>query len=231
MGRQPQPVGSPVDRVPDDRRRWPGAERRAARGRRRGWSISLLLLRAGLRFGSAGRPLATAPDRVPSDLGGRVDQWAERPRTGNLEFALLDEANLLTGLFRTERSPTTQLTNSANATQTTLLVQSSAGISADSVIWVGDEAFRVTATGVGTIDVERGYLGTRAGTHAENDGVFQSTPILESRRVSLYLAPLDADSASDAREVGSYVIDGFDISEDANVWKFRHTRRRWPSRS
>jgi len=168
------------------------------------------------------QPLLT---EFPAVLAERADPVGGSTELGNLDFSLLDEADLLTGLFRTERAPTTILTVGTDDSATLLFVASSSGIAADTVVWLGDEACRVSATGVGTLTVERGYLGTRPGPHEINDGVFQSTTIIESRRVVLYLAPLDADSFADAREVGTYVIDGFSISDDANVWEFTaHTQ-------
>lgn len=158
---------------------------------------------------------------MPSSLSERADPLGGSQELGALSFSLLDADNYLTGLLRTERGPLTSLTVAVTSSTTAWTVGTTTGISQYDAIWIGDEAVRVASVDSGTtLTVVRGYLGTTARSHDAGDRVFQSTPILESREVTYSLIPQSATSWSDAREIGTFVIDGISWNASTNIWTF-----------
>lgn len=174
---------------------------------------------------------------LPSFLAERADPMGGAQELGGLGFTLVDVDNYLTELLRTERAPTSALTAALSGTNTGITLGSTAGIAANQAIFVGAEAMRVASVDSGTgLTVERGYLGTTAAPHGVGDRVFLSTPVLETRRVTAQLVPIDADDATQAYELGVFAIDNVTWDEDANTWTFdcssqlRHLNRAIPYR-
>lgn len=164
------------------------------------------------------QPLLT---ELPSVVSERADPLGGRIEQGALTFSLVDEGDILTSLLRTDRAPVTSLTVAPDADDTTLTMASTSGLATGSLVFVGGECMRVVTVDSGTVaTVSRGHLATRAAPHDSGDRVFLSTPILETRRVVLQLVPIDADSASDTLDLGSYVIDEVSWDSDVNVWTF-----------
>lgn len=158
---------------------------------------------------------------LPSLLSERADPLGGSQELGGLGFTLVDVGDYLTALLRTERAPTTALTSATTTSTTGLVVGSTAGLAADTAIYVGAEAMRVASVDSGTaLTVVRGYLGTVAAPHGVGDRVFLSTPVLETRRVTAQLVPIDADNATEAYELGVFAIDEVTWDEDANTWTF-----------
>lgn len=159
---------------------------------------------------------------LPEILSERVDLSGGIPEASSCSVSLLDYDDTLTGLWRTERTARTVLSEDVDTSETNILVADADSLATE-VVFVGSEAMIVTADNSSpeSIDVTRGALGTDALTHADGDLVYRSTPYLEGRRVEVWLCPLDSLSSADERLVGSYVLDSVALDDTANVWSLR----------
>ena len=158
-------------------------------------------------------------ERAPRGVGGGF------PDLGELTFSILDFEDHLTSTLATEGSPQSALTAAltSSSSDSTVNVGSVSGVSQYDVIWIGSEALHVLAIGASSYTVTRGFLGTDPTAHSVTARVWTKTPYVKNRRVSLYLAPLDAQ-AKDETLIGSYVIDtgpDWRVGEDGSAgWFF-----------
>lgn len=155
---------------------------------------------------------------LPDPMGERPDPLGGATEYGSFSLELVDADNTLTQLLRTERGALTRLTADVTSSATTLTVGSTSGITAPALVYVGSEAMLVSAVPSGTtLTVSRGYLDTTALPHRNRDSVFDYIHYLRGRRVDLHIG-VSGGSASDEREVGTYVLDDLSFSEAMNCW-------------
>ncbi|OUU80667.1 MAG: hypothetical protein CBC38_00840 [Gammaproteobacteria bacterium TMED78] len=202
------------------------------------WSIVITIEGVGDSLGlwrfCAFRPEYAATDpnyfpilmSFPNLAGERVDPLGGGVECGELSFEMLDYDDTLTGLIRSDDSPATVIDQVPEMleTDTTFVVTSSAGFDVDSVLWIGNEAVKVSNIASNIITVDRGYLGTDPQKHNRpgfRSRVFTYPQYLRSRRVRLYLVPSNASSSADEVLAWTGHLDGFAISQDTNVFEFR----------
>lgn len=156
---------------------------------------------------------------LPEVLSERVDLSGGIPEAGSCTLQLVDVADTLTSLLRTESAEYTSVTEAVDATETEIEVGRNTGLNG-LVIWLGSEAMKVTATASSPtrVTVTRGYLGTEATTHDSGDPVYLWPNFLEGRRFSVYLAPLHASSSTEERLVGTYVLERVAWDDALNAW-------------
>lgn len=148
--------------------------------------------------------LTTWPDGVSERLqddGGVAD-------AGDISFTILDYDDAMTGALRVDRTALTVLDEDLTAAETGVDVADASGITAGMVVYIGSEAMRVTGVAGATLTVTRGWLGTDAVAHTTGHPVLEASPYLARRRVRLYWVPLDGDSSTDERLIGTYALDG-----------------------
>jgi hypothetical protein len=155
---------------------------------------------------------------IPAPLRERVTDLGGATELGSLTIELLDGDDLLTQEIRTERPPLTRLSQTIDTNDTSVGVDSTTGLSADDNVWNGAEAMRITVVGGSSITVQRGALNTDPTVHDEDSEVYQSINFLRGRRAYLHIAPIDGDSSADEEELGAWVIDSLEWSEDLNRW-------------
>ena len=160
----------------------------------------------------------------PAIASERVDPLGGGVECGELSFDLLDVDDYLTGLLRTDAEPTTYVDPASgllSKTATTVTVLDVSGLSTDSVIWIGNEALRVTGIAGLDLTVTRGALDTDPQVHnlpRKTSRVWSYPPYLRSRRVRLYLGPADNDDATEETLFWTGHLDGFSLSQDTNVF-------------
>lgn len=153
---------------------------------------------------------------APSLDGGFAD-------AGSLTFELVDVGDYLTDTLRTESSPATTLTADCTASATSVSVPTAytaAAPAAPYLLWVGSECLKVTAVGSGSLTVTRGFGGTAALPHTSGDKLYRYIPFLTNRAAVVKIAPKDAASETEARELGQYALDGLDFDEGLNKYIF-----------
>lgn len=153
----------------------------------------------------------------PELLSERVKPIGGVPEPGSCQVELLDfrgqdGVDILTAALRIERAAATKLTAAITASSSSIAFADETLIPATGVVWIGNEALRVTGGGPGlSRNVTRGWLGTDPQAHALDSRIYVSCPYLLSRRVSVYLAPIDGDSSATELLVGQYRIDTPDL--------------------
>lgn len=158
----------------------------------------------------------------PEIASEKVDILGGVPDAGELEIQLLDFDDTLTSEWRIEADPRTALNGAITAAATSVTVDSAAGITAGaSVIYVGNEAMRVTGVAGAVLTVERAWLDTEAMRHADDAPVALFLPYMGSRRARLYVVPIDAADASQETLFGDYFLDTFELTEDLNGFILR----------
>lgn len=167
----------------------------------------------------------------PDILSERINILGGLPEGGEIEIQILDFDNTLTDEWRIDADPLTHLSAALTASGTSVTLANNTGVTAGTtVLRVGNEALRVTAS-TGPFTVTRGWLDTDAFAHLNESPVWSRLSYLMRRRLRLYIAPIDGDSASDEREFGNYVIDGVSMTEDLNGFVLRaKSRQRWLAR-
>lgn len=162
----------------------------------------------------------------PAITGEEVDALGGYPINGELEIRLLDYGDALTSEWRTEADPTTYLTAALTSSGTTANVASESGLS--SILYVGNEACTISATGSGTATITRAVLDTDATSHEIGTPVYVRLPYLRGRRMRLYLVNKDAASSSEETLIATYAIDQVALTDDLNGWVLRgKTALRW----
>lgn len=156
---------------------------------------------------------------LPSILSEVANALGGFPELGSLNFSALDVGDYLTSLLRVQRPPTTVLNGAIVATDVSLVVDSAASITNQTVIFIGSEALRVTNVVGTTLTVSRGYLGTDAQDHDDDKAVFLSCPFIRNRSVDVYVVPLDG-VRGDEQLVGQFSIDSVRWDPMMNIWTF-----------
>lgn len=157
------------------------------------------------------------PERTKSMLGGM-------PEAGSATVELVDYRDLITAARRTDRRPVATLGTSPDASTTTILLTDGASLpTGNQVVWIGGEALRIASRSGNTLTVEtggRGWLDTIARAHSTGDLVYASTPFLRTRRMTIYLAPEDADNDAVATSyaIGTYRIDRSKLGRKLGAW-------------
>lgn len=168
----------------------------------------------------------------PRVAAERVDPLGGVPESGELEVVLLDWENTLTSEWQIERDPDTYLDAAITSGATSFSVLDASAITVDSVIHIGSEAITVVAKASNTLtSVTRARHGTDATPHGAGDPVYRYIPQLHSRRLKLSVVNKDAASSSQERELGSFYIDDFDLTDDLCGWVLRgRSQLKWLSR-
>jgi len=157
--------------------------------------------------------------RMPEILSERVDLGGGVPEAGSCSVQILDKGDALTALLRTEAEAYTSTSEEVDSSETEIEVGRNTDLNG-LVIWIGSEAMKVTgiASSPTRVTVTRGWLGTDAITHDIRDPIYIYPNFLEGRRFSVYLVPLDGDSAADERLVGTYLLENVRWDEPLNAW-------------
>lgn len=160
---------------------------------------------------------------LPDPTAERAPFLGGMPEAGTVQVKIVDTDDHVTAALRTERGPSTFLDGAITSTGTTIVVADGSALpSADFVIWLGSEAIRIDTRSGDTLTVDtRGYLDTSASAHDDRASVYESTPFLRTRRMSVYLAATDASSDAVATEylLGTYRIDRIALDpRQLGVW-------------
>ncbi len=154
----------------------------------------------------------------PDALAQRMKELGGVAELGAVSFAVVDIDDIVTQAVATESPPVAVLSAAMTDSSTTMTVQGSTAIAADTPLYVGEEAMYLDSAPAASMTVRRGAMGTVAEAHAVGDPVYQVTPFLLGRRVEFYIAPASA-SGYDGRElVSTYTIESIQWSQDLNVW-------------
>ncbi|MEO1170782.1 MAG: hypothetical protein AAFX94_01860 [Myxococcota bacterium] len=155
-------------------------------------------------------------ERVPFFEGGAVASGA------GIDLAIVDGRGELTDLLQPDSGPSAQLTTAITDADTTLgLTELPAGVSDGELLWLGSEVVRVESQTAGppaSVTVTRAQLGTVGTAHRAGVELFARPRLLESREIKVYLAPLNATSDSEARLVGSYVLEDVALDDSHATW-------------
>jgi hypothetical protein len=157
------------------------------------------------------------PERTKSMLGGM-------PEAGAMTIELVDYADLITAARRTDAPPSATMAADVDAGATVIDVEDGSDLPTDEfVVWIGAEAIAIESRTGNALTVAtdgRGFLGTDARSHSTGDSVYQTCPFLRTRRMTLWLAPQDADNDTVATEyvVGTYRIDRCKLGRQLGAW-------------
>ena len=157
----------------------------------------------------------------PSPVSERAPRNGGAPEVGSVTIDIVDHALTLSSILRPDRGATTAVGTAFNASATTLVMLVGSSLPASNgLIFVGGEAITYTTRTTDTLTgVVRGALGTTAISHAANELVYLSNPFLKSRRLSLYMGPIDGSSSSAELLIGDFRIDTCDLSsENYSTW-------------
>lgn len=166
---------------------------------------------------AAWRPWLT---EMPDLLGERVDPRGGLPEAGEVSASILDYGDGLSAHVASDADPIAFLDGGVSASQTT--VTFTRALATGSLAYVGAECMIITGTAGGLArTVTRAALGTEAQQHRTGDAVRAALPSLRTRRLTVYVYPLDGADASTMREIGSGFIDTAPLDEGLNVWTLR----------
>jgi hypothetical protein len=166
---------------------------------------------------AAWRPWLT---EMPDLLAERVDPKGGLPEAGEVSASILDYGDGLSAQMQTDADPMAFLVGGISASATTVTFTRT--LSVGSLAYVGAEAMIITGTAGGLArTVTRGALGTEAYQHRDGDAVRAALPSLRTRRLTVYVYPLDGTDASTMREIGSGFVDTAQLDSDMNVWVLR----------
>lgn len=159
----------------------------------------------------------------------KVDPAGGLPESSELEVMILDVGDALTSAWRTESRPITYATSALDGSGTSVDVEDPSVIAAAYPMWIGNEALGVDGSPSGsTVTVVRGQLDTDPTPHEIGAPVFGFIPYIEGRRVRMFIAPKDASSSSEEREIGAFRIDQVELTDDLCGWVLRGTSQlRW----
>ena len=138
-----------------------------------------------------GRTQITAVSSV-REGEGRLDLETRREIPATVEFGLLDNAGVLASLLSVNRRRSTWITADATAVATGLALESTSGMTAGDIIYIGSESITIgaVASAVSLTGCTRGTLGTTAallkGSATDGDAVYRYVPAWEGRRAWLY---------------------------------------------
>ena len=168
----------------------------------------------------------------PRASAERVDILGGLPSSGELSISILDYADTLTSEWRIEADPITYLATAAAGADPSITVDSAASISDGDLLFIGNECLTVDGAPAGAVvTVGRGKLDTDATSHDAGVPVYAFLPYLHQRRMRLFVVHSDAASASEEREIATYRIDQFEMTEDLNGYVLRgQSQLRWLSR-
>jgi hypothetical protein len=166
---------------------------------------------------AAWRPWLT---EMPDLLGERVDPRGGLPEAGEVSASILDYGDGLSAFLRYDDDVIAFISGDVTASMTA--IEFTRAVTIGSMIYIGAEAMRVDSLAVGTIyNVTRATLGTEPQQHRDGDGVRSGLPSLRTRRLTVYVYPLDGADASTMREVASGFIDTASLDDDMNTWTLR----------
>lgn len=169
----------------------------------------------------------------PGTMSDRAEVLGGLIEAGELDIELVDIDDVITAILRYDRDPTTELLSNITKTQTTVSVASTSALTGgSSVIFVGNEALKVTQVNTSTsIDVVRGHLDTDAAKHTARDPVLLSIPYIRSRRMKFYAVNSDAASAAQETELGTYFLDEDELGEELGSYVLRgHSALKYTAR-
>lgn len=162
----------------------------------------------------------------PQLLSERINPLGGLPESGELSVSLLDVGRQLTSALRFLGTAADYWQNDLTSSATSAtLGGAGTGVAAGTVAYSGNEAIRVVtkASAVSISNMTRGYLDTDAWVHRARDNVFPANHYLMGRRMRLYLAPVNGNSASDETELGQYAIDDLSFDPTLNGITLRGT--------
>lgn len=185
------------------------------------WSVGLpdfasVLSRYNRRDTIAKLPGPPTAEKAPF-LGGMTE-------SGAVTIELVDYDDLITAALRIDRPPVTSLAEPIAASALIIYVRDGSGLpTSDFVLHVDSEAIAIASRSGNTLTVApggRGWLATDERSHPDEAPAYQSSPMLRTRRMHVYLAPTDADSEIVAREyeVGTYRLDRYGLGEGLGTW-------------
>ncbi len=159
-------------------------------------------------------------DSIPDLQSERADILGGLPDAGSVTFGIVDVANLLTDTIQPEVNAVARLAEDLTSSETDVTVSDGSQFPAGSVLWCGSEAMAVDSQASQNLTVIRGYLGTEAVPHTDDDLCFNRIPYVHHRRCEVLLVPIDAADNGEEQSLGTYLIDGLDWDETMNVWNF-----------
>lgn len=162
---------------------------------------------------------------LPRITGGRTKSMlGGMPSAGTAAVELVDYSDLITSARRTDAAAVAMLSSAMGASDTSIVVTDGAALPASQfVVWIGGEAVRISSRASNTLTVAssgRAYLGTTARSQPAGSMVYLTCPYLRTRRMTIYLAPMDADSDAVATEyaIGTYRIDRCRLGQALGSW-------------
>ena len=171
-----------------------------------------------------GRTQITAVSSV-REGEGRLDLDTRREVSATVDFGLLDNAGVLASLLAVNRRRSTWITADATAVATVLTLESTSGMTAGDVIYIGSESITIgaVASAVSLTGCTRGTLGTTAallkGTATDGDAVYRYVPAWEGRRAWLYGWTVSASGIGLSQEIlATLIIDGPPRHNGDNEW-------------
>lgn len=156
-------------------------------------------------------------DSWPQNLSEQVDELGGIPKCGELAASIVDIDDLLVGQMRTDQAAVTTVDGDIGRSSSTLDVLDASVIDVDQVVYIRNEALRVTDVVGSTLTVTRAQLDTEAQAHEDGSPVFAATPYLRSRILRLRLAPHDG-SADQETVLSTNYLDKIALSGDLNCW-------------
>ena len=175
----------------------------------------------------------------PSPVTERARRGGGMPEAGAVEISFVDLGDFFSQVLRTDRGPCTSIVDAISASATSFELGNSAAWDNElptggGFFFIDGEAITYDSRiGYVLMDVTRGALGTTATSHVAGAPVYLSTPYLRSRRLSLYMVPLDGEDASTELLLGEYRISDCSLNPDnLSEWtlggpsQLRHLARR-----
>jgi len=166
----------------------------------------------------------------PRLLGEQVDPNGGFATAGELEIQIVDIGDAITAEWRIDAQPSTFVDGDISASVTTVNVDNGAACTTG-LVFVGNEAMTVSSIAANALTVVRGTLGTDATKHKDGDPAYIRQPYIRSRRLTLKVVNLDAASASEEREYGTFFIDNFELDDELSIYVVRgKSQQKWFSR-
>ena len=159
----------------------------------------------------------------PAELAERVDLLGGIPDLGSISIELVDVGDALTSAWRTEGAPMAHLNGALTAAATTVnihAIHAGSSVSEGDILYIGREAMRVTTRSSATqFVVQRARLDTESTKHGDGSAVFRYMPFVRSRRLRIYLAPIDGDDATTEQLFGTFKIEKVALSSDYHAYE------------
>lgn len=147
---------------------------------------------------------------------------------GSLKFDVLDYGSFLSSQVRLNALPlsyiTADNTTIDDATSVIYSVPDATLFTVGSYYFMGGECIKCTAKSGTSLTVDREKRGTEQEPHFIGDAIYSSLAFLSARKITCYLVPRDASSASEEKLLGTFTVSSVSISP-LNVWTFSCTSK------